>query len=99
MLSSLSATYYSRHLAHKSEQNKIKILAFIYFDYNGRKWEYQSLGFLIIIYLCVLVAQLCPTLCIPMDWGPPDSSIHGILQARILELVAIPFSNYLFRRQ
>ena len=33
-------------------------------------------------YVCVLVAQLCPTLCNPMDWSPPESSFHGILQAR-----------------
>ena len=36
-----------------------------------------------------LVAQLCPTLCNPVDCSPPDSSVHGILQARILEWVAI----------
>ena len=34
-----------------------------------------------------------PTLCDPMDYSPPGSSIHGILQARILEWVAIPFSR------
>ena len=34
--------------------------------------------------------QLCPTLCDPMNWSPPGSSIHGILQARILEWVACP---------
>ena len=39
------------------------------------------------------VAQLCPTLCNPMDWNPPGSSIHGIFQARILEWVAISFSR------
>ena len=33
----------------------------------------------------VLVAQLCLTLCDPMDCSPPGSSAHGILQARILE--------------
>ena len=38
------------------------------------------------------VAQLCPTLWDPVDCSPPDSSIHGILQARILEWVAISFS-------
>ena len=38
----------------------------------------------------VLVAQLCPTLCNPMDYSSPGSSIHGILQARILEWVVIP---------
>ena len=37
--------------------------------------------------------QLCLTLCDPMDCGSPDSSVHGILQARILEWVAISFSN------
>ena len=39
------------------------------------------------------VAQSCPTLCDPMDCSPPGSSIHGILQSRILERVAISFSN------
>ena len=38
----------------------------------------------------VLVTQLCPTLCDPMDCSPPGSSVHGILQARILEWTAIP---------
>ena len=37
--------------------------------------------------------QSCPTLCDPMDSSPPGSSVHGILQARILECVAIPFSR------
>ena len=35
----------------------------------------------------------CPTLCNPMDRGPPGSSVHGILQARILEWVAMPCSR------
>ena len=39
--------------------------------------------------LC-LVAQLCPTICDLMDFSLPGSSIHRILQARILEWVAIP---------
>ena len=39
----------------------------------------------------VLVAQLCLMLCDPMECSPPGSSVHGILQARILEWVAIPF--------
>ena len=41
----------------------------------------------------VLVAQSCPTLCDPMDCSPPGSSVHGILQARMLEWVAAPFSR------
>ena len=37
--------------------------------------------------------QLCLTLCDPMDCSHPGSSVHGILQARILEWVAMPFSR------
>ena len=40
-----------------------------------------------------MCAQSCPTLCDPMDSSPPGSSVHGILQARILEWVAISFSR------
>ena len=39
------------------------------------------------------VTQSCPTLCDPVDCSPPDSSIHRIFQARILEWVAISFSR------
>ena len=41
--------------------------------------------------LCMLVTQWCLTLCHPMDCSLPGSSIHGILQAKILEWLAIPF--------
>ena len=37
--------------------------------------------------------QSCPTLCHPMECSPPGSSVHGILQARILEWVARPCSR------
>ena len=43
--------------------------------------------------VCVLVAQLCTTLCDSMDCSLPGSSVHGILQARTLEWVAFPFSR------
>ena len=43
--------------------------------------------------MCVLVAQTCLPLCDPMDFSPPGSSVHGIIQAKILEWVAIPFSE------
>ena len=39
------------------------------------------------------VAQLCPTLCDPMDCSPPGSSVHGIFQARILEWIAISYTK------
>jgi len=44
----------------------------------------------------VKVAQLCVTLCDPMDSSPPRSSVDGILYARILEWVAIFFSRGIF---
>ena len=37
--------------------------------------------------------QSCPTLCDPIDGSPPGSPVPGILQARILEWIAISFSN------
>ena len=39
----------------------------------------------------MLVTQWCLTLCDPMDFSPPGSSVHGIIHARLLEWVAIPF--------
>ena len=41
----------------------------------------------------MLVAELCPTLCDPMNYSPLGSSVHEILQARILEWVADHFSR------
>ena len=43
--------------------------------------------------MCAKSLQSCPTLCDPMDCSPPGSSVHGILQARILERVVIPSSR------
>ena len=43
--------------------------------------------------LLVVVAQSCLTLCDPMDWSPPGSSVHGISQAGTLEWVASSFSR------
>ena len=45
------------------------------------------------VCVCMLVAQSCLILCNPMDCRPPGSSVHEILQARILEWVGIPFSR------
>ena len=46
--------------------------------------------FMAALVVVVLVAQSCPTLYDPTDCSPPGSSVHGILQARILEWIAIP---------
>ena len=45
----------------------------------------------------VKASQSCPTLCNLMDCSPPGSSVHGILQARTLEWVAVPFSRGSFQ--
>ena len=42
---------------------------------------------------CMLVTQLCLTLCNPVDCSPPGSSVCEILQARILVKAAVPFSR------
>ena len=46
-----------------------------------------------------LITQLCPTLCNPMDCSLPGSPVHGSLQARILEWIAISFSRGIFLTQ
>ena len=48
----------------------------------------RSYNFLVEMCVCV---QSCPTLCDPTDYSPPGSSVHGILQARILAWVAISY--------
>ena len=57
-------------------------------------WLFPFLGMPLWI-LCILAKLFhsCPTFCNPMDYSPPGSSVHGILQARILEWVATLFSR------
>ena len=43
----------------------------------------------IYVYTCAKSLQSCSILCNPMDCSPPDSSVHGVLQARVLECVAM----------
>ena len=47
----------------------------------------------IFIYMYAKSLQSCPTLCDPMNCSLPGSSVHGVLQARILEWVAMPSSR------
>ena len=60
--------------------------------FYASKFRWKS-NLLKITKVKVSVAQLCPTLCDPMDCNLTGSSVHGILQGRILEWVAIPFSR------
>ena len=56
-------------------------------------WQIRLAFAIVCVCVCVLVAQLCPILCNLMDCSLPSSSAHGILQARTLEWVAVPFSR------
>ena len=67
---------------------------------KGRLWKHVHPPGYINICVCVCVCacawsvvQLYPTLCDPMDWSLLGSCVHGILQARILEWVAISYSR------
>ena len=51
--------------------------------YLGEEWSTEG------EYVCAKLLHLGLTLCNPMDCSPPGSSVHGILQARILERVAM----------
>ena len=56
-------------------------------------FEKQLLSTVKHMILCVVVTESCPPLCDSMEYSPPGSSVHGIVQARILEWVAITFSR------
>ena len=59
-------------------------------------YKFSSISFIRLclrLYLLYTIAQSCPTLCDPMDCSLPDSSVHGIFQARIFEWVATSFSR------
>ena len=69
-------------------------ISFLHYDKRHMRSSSMKITWL---YLClrlyVLVAQLCLTLWDPMDCSAPGSFFHGILQEKILEWVAIPFSR------
>ena len=54
---------------------------------------------IVISFIAAATAKLrqsCPTLCNPIDSSPPGSSVHVIFQARVLEWVAIAFSDLVY---
>ena len=54
---------------------------------------YWSITLILCVCVCAKSLHSCLTLCDPMHHSPPNSSVHGILQARILEWVALPSSR------
>ena len=72
----------------------------LHFRSSGSKGQYVLILLDVAKLLCLETAaaaakllQLCLTLCDPIDCSPPGCPVPGILQARILEWVAISFSN------
>ena len=86
-----------RHLFIFVYSLKKQMCALLYTKYHFKCFQIITNLIVLItlkqVLLCVLVTQLCQTLCDPMDWRLPGSSVCGILQARILEWVAIYFSR------
>ena len=78
--------YVYLRLIHVEVWQKTKFCKAIIFQ-----WKNESSIWL--KYVKVLVAQSCQTLCDPIDWSSPGSSVHDIIQARILKWVAISFSR------
>ena len=74
----------------------LKWISFLYSDILSFWRMYWISLFYESVKVEVLVPQSCLTLCDLMDYSPPDSSVRGILQARILEWIAIPFSRESF---
>ena len=74
---------------HKSGTSHLARLKYL----DAKKTKRDSQWFSCFCVHAKLLLQSCPTLCGPMDCSLPGSSIHGILQARILEWVAMPSSR------
>ena len=77
----------------QNQYNIVKLKNKKKFKKRKKRLLYQNMIILNRSNLCALVAQSHPTLCDPMDSSLPGSSVHGILQARILEWVDIFFSR------
>ena len=73
--------------------NHIIAQIFFFIIFFGNLWisKLGSLNLILNVCLCAKSLQSCPSLCNHIDCSPPSSSVNGILQARILEWVAMPF--------
>ena len=83
----LEKTFWWLHLLHSR-----KVLNSKYLGFTKNKIIYSVTA---AVAAAAKALQSCPTLCDPIDGSPVGSSVPGILQARILEWVAIAFSVYI----
>ena len=103
----LSLLYFNKNLSHKSSEwssliigprlNSSSLEVKNPGVFHGSATTFQNVGCFdcvsCLLYFVCLVTQLCLTLCGSLDCRPPDSSVHGIFQERMLEWVAISFSS------
>ena len=61
--------------------------------FNPLNWKLMQCNGSSVFMCCTELLQSCPALCDPIDCSLPGSSVHGILQAKILEWVAVPSSR------
>ena len=86
-MTNLDSIFISRDITLPTKVHLVKAMIFPVVMYGCESWTIKKAA------ASAKSLQLCPTLSGPMDCSPPGSSVHGIFQARILEWVAIAFSE------
>ena len=89
VMTNLDSILKSRHIILPTKFRLIKAMVFPAVMYGCESWTIKKAA----AAAATNLLQMCPTLRDPMDNSPPGSTVHRILQARILEWVAISFSN------
>ena len=80
VMTNLDSIFKSRDITLPTKVRLVKAMVFPVVTYGCESWTVKKVS---------EVIQSCPTLCNPVDCSPPGSSVHGILQARTLEWVAM----------
>ena len=88
-MTNLDSILKSRDIVLPTKVCLVKAMIFPVFMYGCESWTIKKAA----AATAAKSLQSCPTLCNPIDGSPPDSPVLGILQARTLKWVAIPFSN------
>ena len=86
-MTNLDSILKSRDISLPTKVHLVKAMVFPVVMYGCESWTIKKAA-----AAAAKLLQLCPTLCDPIDGSPPGSPVHGILQGRILEWVAISFS-------
>ena len=86
-MTNLDSVLKSRDITLLINVHKFKAMVFPVVMHRCESWTIRK------AIIVVLVTQSCLTLCDRMNYSPSGCSVHGVLQARILEWIAIPFSR------